>query len=318
MPPAPHHHPVLTLLRERIASGSLPGQRADGCKLGLAIEGGGMRAVVSCGMAAEVARLAGYDAFDAVYGTSGGALIGSYFVAREMHLGPSIMVDDLPNPRFINWRRALRRHPVMSLSYLLDEVLMKIKPLPWERAIASPVPLKIVAASLKHGRSRLLSEFNSHADLFAALRATSTIPYIAGPPVHYQGDLLFDGALFEPLPFESALGDGCTHVLVLTSRPKGTHRRPPSLLERRLIEPRLRRESAAAADAFLTAETRYRDIIRHLEHKTDHPDGGPHLCGLHLAATSKAIGRLEKERKRLQAGVEAGAQVVRQALRPAT
>lgn len=309
-------HPVLRLLRDRVASGSTPGRRRDGFKLGLAIEGGGMRAVVSCGMAAEVARLTGYDAFDAVYGTSGGALIGSFFVTREMHLGPSIMVDDLPNKHFINWRRAFSRHPILSLSYLLDEVLVKIKPLQWRHALASPVPLKIVASSLQHGRSRLLSDFTSRSDLFEALRATSTVPYVAGPPVRYQDDLLFDGALFEPLPFESAVADGCTHVLVLTSRPKGVFRSTPSALERRLIEPRLRRLSAAAADAFVDSSGSYRATVQRLERETERPSTAPYLCGLHLDASSKVIGRLEKNRDLLTAGVAAGALVVRSTLAP--
>ena len=49
LPWAPDH-PVLTVLRARRAAGGGPGRHADGHKLGLTVEGGGMRGIVSCAM----------------------------------------------------------------------------------------------------------------------------------------------------------------------------------------------------------------------------------------------------------------------------
>jgi predicted patatin/cPLA2 family phospholipase len=57
----------------RAASKSQPGRRADPYKVGLAIEGGGMRAVISAAMVAGLERLGLRNAFDAVYGSSAGA-----------------------------------------------------------------------------------------------------------------------------------------------------------------------------------------------------------------------------------------------------
>jgi hypothetical protein len=42
---------VLRLLRDRVRAGSRPGQRADGHRIVLAIEGGGMRGTITAGMA---------------------------------------------------------------------------------------------------------------------------------------------------------------------------------------------------------------------------------------------------------------------------
>ena len=42
-------HPALQLLMERLRSGSKPGARTDKHKLGLAVEGGGMRGCVTGG-----------------------------------------------------------------------------------------------------------------------------------------------------------------------------------------------------------------------------------------------------------------------------
>ena len=42
-------HPAVQLALERARTGSRPGRRTDGCRLGLVVEGGGMRGCVSAG-----------------------------------------------------------------------------------------------------------------------------------------------------------------------------------------------------------------------------------------------------------------------------
>eukprot|EP00983_Pelagomonas_calceolata_P034951 1094279-Pelagomonas_calceolata.AAC.1 len=45
----------------------------------------------------------------------------------------------------------------------------------------------------------------------------------SGPPVVHRGHRLVDAAVFEPVPVRAALADGCTHVLVLATRPAVQH-----------------------------------------------------------------------------------------------
>lgn len=59
---------VLRVLRERLRAGSTPGNRTDGLRVALSIEGGGMRGAVSAGMALALHELGLVPAFDAVYG----------------------------------------------------------------------------------------------------------------------------------------------------------------------------------------------------------------------------------------------------------
>jgi predicted patatin/cPLA2 family phospholipase len=307
----PHDHPVLALLRERIAAASRPGSRRDPYKFGLAIEGGGMRGVVSCAMAAELAALGAYDAFDAVYGTSAGAFAGAFYVARQMHLGPPMYFDDLANRQFISWGRLLSKKPVLNLEFLVEHGLVRLKPLDWHHVADAAVRLKVVVSSLKEGRARVISEFHSRHDLLDALRASATVPYLAGPPVRYHDDLLFDGGVFEPIPTPSALADGCSHVLVLRSRPQGRYCTPPSPLASRVVEARLRKLSAATADAFVSNPRIYRHLAQEIEHATVSPASAPHLCGIVLPAGTPEITRLEKNRARLKAGAEVGALMIR-------
>ncbi|KAL3783701.1 hypothetical protein ACHAW5_005186 [Stephanodiscus triporus] len=89
-------HDVLNLLHQRYYSQSTPMSRAanDTAILSLAIEGGGMRGAVSGGMAAAIACLGLSNAFDSIYGSSAGSIIGCYFVSRQLYL--DVYTDVIP------------------------------------------------------------------------------------------------------------------------------------------------------------------------------------------------------------------------------
>jgi hypothetical protein len=166
------------------------------------------------------------EAFDAVYGASAGALNATYFLSGQLD-GVSIYHDYLCTGEFLSLKRLglLRRPPegappALDLSFLIDHVMHSVHPLDWDAVLASPLPLKVVASSLDTLDSVLLSNFRSKDDLVACLKASAAVPEVAGGFVEHRGHRLVDAAVFEAIPFRSAIADGCTHVLVLNNLPK--------------------------------------------------------------------------------------------------
>ena len=97
-----------------------PPLNGDGCSLALAIEGGAMRGCVSAGMTVALDHMGFVDSIDSVYGSSAGALIGAFVVARQIaYEGTSIYTDWLPylGRRFIDIKRIGR---ALGLGCLLD------------------------------------------------------------------------------------------------------------------------------------------------------------------------------------------------------
>jgi predicted patatin/cPLA2 family phospholipase len=117
-------HDVVQLLVQRFREKSIPGHRPehDTAKLALCIEGGGMRGAVSAGMTASIAALGLSDAFDEVYGSSAGAVVGSYFVTRQMCL--DVYVDILPaaQGKFVCTKRMLSTLAGSALDYFVDRL----------------------------------------------------------------------------------------------------------------------------------------------------------------------------------------------------
>ena len=239
-------HPVLEALLARKRSGSVPGERTDGMRIGLAVEGGGMKGVISAGACGEILRAGFADCFDAVYGSSAGAMNLTYYLANQPE-GIRAYEEDLVDGGFLDLRRlpALNRgrkgrkgkrnedgsddddeeekvQPAMDVSYLVDGVMdgTTNRALRWDLLMNSRVPLKVVATSLDTLTPVVLEgPWRGVEDLKQCLKASAAVPTLAGPePVMWRGQRLVDAAVMEPVPVHAAIADGCTHVLVLCTR----------------------------------------------------------------------------------------------------
>jgi predicted patatin/cPLA2 family phospholipase len=194
-------------------------------RLGLAIEGGAMRGVIAGGM---VAGLESHgvrpECFDAVFGSSAGAISGAYFLAEQARWATTIYFEDVIDDRFIDRRNVLRGEPVVGIEYLVDEVMTTTKPLDHERVIASgrlhPVATRVDTAS-RH----VFEPARSRRELHDQLRCSARIPLFAGPPTELGDVAYLDAALSEAIPWQAAIDAGCDHVLVLSTRPLGVGKR---------------------------------------------------------------------------------------------
>jgi predicted patatin/cPLA2 family phospholipase len=210
---------VLALLLERARVGSVPGRRADPHVVCLAVEGGGMRGAVPAGMCLVLEEAGLIPSFDRIYGCSSGALTGCFTAAGQAAQWATSF-EDAACRAFIDPLRALRRRPVLDLGFLFDTVIGRHRPLAADSLARGP-ELRALAVSQRDAALRVLAGFDDAADALAAVRASCTIPLLAGAPPHYRGEPLVDGGLLEPIPYRTALREGATHLLVLRSRPAG-------------------------------------------------------------------------------------------------
>jgi predicted patatin/cPLA2 family phospholipase len=213
------NHPVRQILRARRESGSKPGKRDDGYKVGLAVEGGGLRGVVSGAMLVALEDLGYADAFDDVYCSSSGGFNGAYFVMRETWFPLSIYFDDLTTREFLDFGRILRGRAPMSLDYLLDEVIVQRKPLDYDMVIDSAQRLHIMVTDVDALKTVDVTDFHSAQDLRDALRAGAWLPLATKGTTQFRGSRALDGAILQRHPSATARADGCTHILSLSTRP---------------------------------------------------------------------------------------------------
>lgn len=296
---------IVLLLRARATRGGGP-PFDDGARIALAVEGGAMRGVVSAGMVSALEALGLSSAFDAVYGSSAGAINGAYLLAGQAALGASIYYQDINTRRFVDARRAFSRRPVLNLSFLLDDVMASRKPLDAGRVLHSPTPLVVLATDVATAHGVALRDFGSRARLIAALRASATMPVVAGDPAEFDGARYLDASLTEPIPLPTAEADGHTHVLVLLTRPDASSRRV-SLFDRTVVLPRLRRISRPLAAKYVDRAEPYASLLDVIARGRG-PLGRAVVAGVRPAPP--VVRKLERDADTLRAGALRGFEAV--------
>ena len=292
---------IIDILAARVARGSRA-PHDDGASVALAVEGGAMRGVISAGMVSALETLGLTHAFDAVYGSSAGAINAAYFLAGQATLGSTIYYEDINNGRFIDVSRALIGRPIVNLRYLLGDVVLRRKILNVTDVIGSRSPLTVLATDIETRRAAALERFSTGDDLLHALQAGATMPVVAGGPYEFLGRRYLDASLSEPVPVPTAEQRGHTHVLALLTR-SGGMRPTASAFDRYFVGPRLRRLSPALAAQYLARGGPYSALSRTIDGGAG-PLGHAQVLGVRVADLH--ISKLERRREVLQEGARRG------------
>ena len=173
------------MLAARAGTGGRP--YGDGLRVALAIEGGGMRGVISAGMALELHERGLVPAFDAVYGASAGAITGAWLLSSRPE-GLLGWTETAYAKTLIRRSGLLRGRPAVDVRTLIEELYQTTFPMDFASVLASPVEYHPLATRADTGTSTDLRPFvNDPAELRLALRASAAMPLLAGPPVEFAG-----------------------------------------------------------------------------------------------------------------------------------
>lgn len=257
---------LLAALQARREAGSRPGARTDGLRIALAIEGGGNRSAYSAGMALALDEAGLTDAFDDVYGTSGGALNAAWLLSGEAQRWMrSWAWPEVAAAKITDLRRVLRGGPLVDLRRLVHHVYESITPMDFAAILANPIGFHPMATDSRTGEAADLAPYvTDRLSLQTALRASACMPLLAGRPVRVGGRTYVDGGLSEGVPYRTALAQGATHVLVLRTRRSDQSAEPPSRLERIVLAPYFLRHGRAAGAAHVRRHQSYTADDLHL------------------------------------------------------
>ncbi|NMO90329.1 patatin-like phospholipase family protein [Actinomycetospora sp. TBRC 11914] len=220
--------------------------------MGLAVEGGGLRGVVSAAMLCALEDLGFADSFDDVYACSSGAVNAAYFLNGATWFPLNIYFDDLTTKNFLDYRRLYRGKPVMDLDYVYDEVLARRKPLDYGQIRSSVRPLHILVTNVSKMRREDAYPYKDDNDVRDALRASTWLPLATYGAANFRGQPFIDGGVVQFHPYTAAVADKCTHILSLSTKPM-SHQPAVSRTNRYLVRPWLNRMRDELGDAFINS-----------------------------------------------------------------
>ncbi|UCH96766.1 MAG: patatin family protein, partial [Candidatus Aminicenantes bacterium] len=268
----------------------------------LVLEGGGMRGIFLVGVLQAFAER-GYFPWKLVIGSSAGALTGAAYIAGQIYLARDAFFTKLLSNKFIHYSNIFKQDKhILDLDWMIDTIIDSREKLDIKKMRQS-CPLLITATVVHEDLPPETIYLNSKTDdPFISLKATAAIPYLYKGFVRYQEQLLLDGGLLAPVPYQKALSSGYREedILVVLTRPKGYRKKEESFWIRSLYERYYKDPKYThLVESLLSRHKSYNQILNDLENKYKGID-------IIYPPGDFEVKRLTRDEKKILAGFEQG------------
>lgn len=232
-------------------------------KIGLVLEGGGMRGAYTAGALAWLNDH--HITFDYSVGISSGAVYLSCFLVNDKHTPYNMSVYYASSDECVGLKAFQKEGYYVAYKYIFEECLLAKEHMDIRPLIENPeVIMEVGAYDLSQGKTVYFNNHELDPEL-VLLRGTCALP-VASAVVEYKGRRLLDGGITKMIPIERALEQGCTKCMVITTKPKDYVRKPASPIVKFLMKQMYKECPQAAKDYEVRHINYYRqmDIIRKL------------------------------------------------------
>lgn len=267
-------------------------------KMGLVLEGGGMRGVFTSGVLDAFMK---YDLyFNYVVAVSAGACNGLSYISRQPRRARLSNIDMLVKYNYIGLRHLVTQGCIFDPELLYDRFPNELIPYDYDTYFASPSTFEMVVTNCNTGRAEYLTEKDGDRQrLLDICRASSSLPYVSNV-IDVDGQPYLDGGIVDSIPVGRAIDMGYDrNVLVLTRnrgyRNTSKDRKIPKFIYKKY--PRLR----VALSRRIAEYNHQLDMVEEMEVKG--------LVDVIRPLRPMDVDRIEKDEKKLEALYEEGFQL---------
>lgn len=187
-------------------------------KIGLAMEGGGLRGIFTAG--AIDCLLDNEINFDYVVGASAGACNTFSYVGKANKYMKNIITMKNPFKSFYGVPQMIESHKYIDLDKVFYEYTVTYD-FDFDTFINNPVKWEMVVSNMHTGKAEYMSSHDVEKAKTIG-KASCSLPIITSP-VEIDNQLYLDGGICDPIPFERAFESGCDKVVAILTRKKGNY-----------------------------------------------------------------------------------------------
>lgn len=191
-------------------------QETQKSRLGLVVEGGGVRAIYAAGVLDVLHDMC--LPFSGVIGVSAGAIHGISFVSGQKGRSYRIYTRFCRDPRFFSFRTWLRTSNIVDNDFCYRQIPQELEPFDQNAFEASGMEFWTVSTNLETGKPEYIRMRDCFAEI-DALIASASLPYVS-KPVHYRGKLLLDGGCSDRVPLRAFQSRGFDRNVVVLTHPE--------------------------------------------------------------------------------------------------
>lgn len=276
-------HPVIQLMKDRTQEGSKPWNRTDGAKVGVVVEGGALRAVATAAELVALQKMGLTSTIDAMYGESIGAGNAAYFLQGLLDRSIATYWELVNNLGFFNPLRPLVKGNMLSIPFLMKQLEANY-PYNYTPIADSGVTLNVLLARAdKPVRETYqplirINQFDDSQDLLEALTAAVWMPFFSGDPYPYRDMRCWDGGIIDKFPIQTAIDDGCSHILALLASPFDYAPKDPGPATRFLVTNYFKKYNPDLGKSYLATQPKLRNTMELLRKKQMNQDGPPYIA----------------------------------------
>lgn len=217
-------------------------------KIGLVLEGGGMRGLYTAGVI-DVMLDHGFEP-DVVCGTSAGVTFGVNLLSKQR--GRVLRY----NKRFVGDRRYISLHSWLTTGNMINKdfayglLPRELDPFDEDTFEQSKAEFYATITNMRTGQAEYVRITDTWKQM-DVIRASASLPIIC-QPVEWQGEKYLDGGLADNIPLDKCLELGCDKVVIVLTRPMDYVRNDHIAPLCRMVFPR------------------YKALLRTIEQRNDH------------------------------------------------
>lgn len=194
-------------------------------KSGLILEGGGMRGVYTGGVLEKFLEEQIFVEY--IIGVSAGACNASSFVSRQAGRNRAVTIGYVQHPDYISVKNLLLKRELFGMNLIFDEIPNGLVPFDFSMFNNATEEFVVGTTDCLTGEAVYFKKREHAQDMLTIVRASSSLPFMA-KPVEFEGRLLMDGGVADPIPIRKALTDGVTKPIIVLTKVKGYRKKKPS------------------------------------------------------------------------------------------
>lgn len=263
-------------------------------KIGLVLEGGGMRGLFSAGVLDALLELKELT-INGIVGVSSGALFGVNYVSGQKERAVRYNKKYADDKRYMGLYSWITTGNAVNKDFAYYELPFKLDVFDNEKFKEAKTDFYVVMTNVESGKA----EYVLIKDAFAQmeyLRATSALPF-ASKIIEINGKKYLDGGISDSIPIDFCESLGYDKIIAVLTRPEGTYKEDKLGFLYKLVY----RKYPNLVNSLLNMATDYEKVlakIKDLENKGK-------IFVVRPPEVLK-IGRLEKDRNKIQKVYDTG------------
>lgn len=193
-------------------------------KLGLVVEGGGMRGIYASGVLDEL-LLRGIKA-DGLVGVSAGIIHGVSYVSEQLGRNIRYFLKYREDKRFMSWSSLFRTGNVCETEFCYDEIPYKLSIFDFDTFARRAESMEVYSTvtRLDTGKAEYIRLLDLRKQM-DAVRASASLPLVS-ENVEVDGKLYLDGGTADSIPLKFMQSAGFKKNIVILTRPEGYVKKP--------------------------------------------------------------------------------------------